>query len=289
LDDAPVLASLLPGFREVRAPLVAGLAWLTVAWLWIDLPSRASAKARGGVKQDLLELGDAAGRPGLVAAALLGAYLIGSLAEAGRRWLIGRRWLRMWLDDRRPDRFVHRGVLTDRGAGSLTQHLDEALRDIASSAHQKGYEDVREALGRRSDDPVADHLHVADWETLIPDLSEEVVRDLPLVRTRLVSDHPEHAAEYDRLQAEGTLRVALAAPLVLFLVTVAVRDSLFWLLGLLAVLALAREGLTRTEEAGDVIVDALLAGIITAPAVDRVRTRVENAPDETRRDRATFA
>jgi hypothetical protein len=131
---------------------------------------------------------------------------------------------------------------------------------------------VREALGRRSDDPVADHLHVADWETLIPDLSEEVVRDLPLVRTRLVSDHPEHAAEYDRLQAEGTLRVALAAPLVLFLVTVAVRDSLFWLLGLLAVLALAREGLTRTEEAGDVIVDALLAGIITAPAVDRVRT-----------------
>jgi hypothetical protein len=38
-----ILASALPGFRDLRAPLTAGYLWLILLWIWLkpDLASRA--------------------------------------------------------------------------------------------------------------------------------------------------------------------------------------------------------------------------------------------------------
>jgi hypothetical protein len=75
------LSQLLPGFRHVRGPLIAGYIWLFVAWLFLadNLPQRHESK----VYLHAFELGDFVGPVGLAVAVSVAAYLIGSLFQAG--------------------------------------------------------------------------------------------------------------------------------------------------------------------------------------------------------------
>jgi hypothetical protein len=73
-----VLASLLPGLREIRAPLAAGYLWLVVAWLVFQDRVETGAAASGSVDA-LLTLKDELGTGGLTAAATFVAYLVGAL------------------------------------------------------------------------------------------------------------------------------------------------------------------------------------------------------------------
>jgi len=75
-----VFSSLLPGFREIRAPLIAGYLWLAVSWLLLseDVPSRHDH----GAFEDLWEIGDAISPIGLAAVASVAAYIVGSLVQA---------------------------------------------------------------------------------------------------------------------------------------------------------------------------------------------------------------
>jgi hypothetical protein len=62
-----VLASLLPGVRELRAPLVAGYVWLLGLWLLLRhaLPEPGRAV---GVYKDLVDLDAWAGKPAILVA-----------------------------------------------------------------------------------------------------------------------------------------------------------------------------------------------------------------------------
>jgi hypothetical protein len=74
------LSQMLPGFRHVRAPLISGYIWLVVAWLLLsdELPRKHDSP----VYRRIYELGEAAGPIALALVASVGAYLIGSLAQA---------------------------------------------------------------------------------------------------------------------------------------------------------------------------------------------------------------
>jgi hypothetical protein len=75
-----MLTSLLPGLRELRAPLAAGYLWLITAW--IALASRIpTPEAASGVLKDIYRLGQAVGKPGVIAAVTFTAYIIGILTE----------------------------------------------------------------------------------------------------------------------------------------------------------------------------------------------------------------
>lgn len=75
-----MLASLLPGLREIRAPLAAGYLWLVVGWLLLHDRVANSWSAPGAVEA-LGELRDAIGVGGVAAAATFLAYLLGALWE----------------------------------------------------------------------------------------------------------------------------------------------------------------------------------------------------------------
>ncbi len=72
------IANLLPGIRELRAPLAAGYIWLLVGWLLLH--DRIPGDGDAPVVSDLYDLADIVGRVGVAAAASLAAYLIGSLS-----------------------------------------------------------------------------------------------------------------------------------------------------------------------------------------------------------------
>lgn len=70
-----MLASILPGIRDLRAPLVAGYTCLISLWLFIAPDGKAPSGDSGyGL---LYRLGQFTGRAGVVAAASVVAYFLG--------------------------------------------------------------------------------------------------------------------------------------------------------------------------------------------------------------------
>lgn len=76
-----VLSNLLPGAREVRAPLAAGYLWLLAIGLALasSLPSRSQAT---GVYDDFYAVGDLLGSVGAALAVSFLAYFVGALSSS---------------------------------------------------------------------------------------------------------------------------------------------------------------------------------------------------------------
>jgi hypothetical protein len=74
-----MLSTLLPGVRELRAPLAAGYILLLAAWIALE-PRIPEAAEATGLVATLYRLNDALSGFGLAAAATFAAYLIGSLS-----------------------------------------------------------------------------------------------------------------------------------------------------------------------------------------------------------------
>lgn len=84
-----MLASLLPGLRDLRIPLVVGYLWLVAIWLWCNDQLPQKAEARGAVA-DLYDLTEVLPAATALAALTFVAYFVGSLVEldiSRLRWL----------------------------------------------------------------------------------------------------------------------------------------------------------------------------------------------------------
>jgi hypothetical protein len=249
-----------------------------MVWLWIDLPTRADVEAHGGARSALLELGDAIGRPGVLAVLAIAAYFTGSLSEEIRRWLVALRPYRQWRGRAYTRHGRFRTLGSKRGEAAIMEYLRQALSQLAAEAHAKGYDDMRAALDLPTDWPVADQIHIGDWEILLPDVARDLFHDTKLLRTRLLATNPALAAEADRFEAESALRLSIVAPASAMLFTLSLQDHLIWIVGYIVVAVLAWQGLQRLHQSADVIADALLAEIVTAPSVDRLAARIRTAP-----------
>jgi hypothetical protein len=74
-----MLANLLPGFRDLRAPLAAGYLWLAAIWVWFAHVLPSSPNEATGFLKRVYELAGAAGRPAIGIALSFTAYLLGVL------------------------------------------------------------------------------------------------------------------------------------------------------------------------------------------------------------------
>jgi hypothetical protein len=77
-----ILASALPGFRDLRAPLIAGYMWLVFLWLLVK-PEIATRPANGTTAA-MYDLAKHAGPIWIGLGVGVAAYLIGSVSQAGR-------------------------------------------------------------------------------------------------------------------------------------------------------------------------------------------------------------
>lgn len=75
-----MLANILPGFRELRTPLIAGYLWLTVVWIAVGgADYHPSGSKLGRAIESLARFG---GRGEVLAAMSLAAYMIGILSTS---------------------------------------------------------------------------------------------------------------------------------------------------------------------------------------------------------------
>jgi hypothetical protein len=138
-----MLTSLLPGLRELRAPLAAGYIWLLAGWIAFE--SRVADRDDATeVLRSLYRLDDALSGVGLFAAATFVAYLVGSLSTTLFSRLLRRLFRASW--------FVNSELsaiepLTDNAVRSLRQLARESRErmEISLALTDKRVSDVLDA------------------------------------------------------------------------------------------------------------------------------------------------
>jgi hypothetical protein len=300
------LTSLLPGVREVRAPLVAGYLWVLFGWLLAD-PAKPEA-VNGDLYDRLGAVSQAVGPVGQAIAASVLAYLLGSVMTSvtvrGVQAFVAR-WRRDHLfrdyysppplDDHgrlsldslalmagigpgqgempgwrgymagpEPDPPLDRAILaiTDRELGEERRKLEAALESLA---RQAGDESIKlEHRSRGAAELVALDVLEGDGmvrrEFVVPRFSAErdLFSEFPILRARLLEQAETIGMQIERIYAEAEFRFAVSPPLVALALLFA-TNNLFWLITLLAPLALVIQGLVFEREGERQVIDALRA------------------------------
>jgi hypothetical protein len=290
-----VLQSLLPGFRHLRAPVVAGYVWLLGFWLLFrKLTTNHLVSAT--VYREVVELANWAGKAATLVAITLVAYLVGTLSIAITKgvnraagllrrtrleWLVPRYWidkrvensLEATVDRRLSDHYLQ----DEQFRNLLTNHLSEC-RNRALVDRRQLYGFARRlpdvaSLERRAlqDDLVRSGL----IDALVNKYQyvESAKEDVSHLAYRLLGKEEQVYAEYDRLRSEGTFRLGLVLPLVFLIVVISYIDSWWLLVGLILPVTFAYLAGASFAEAENGLTATVLSGRVELPSLERIRTR----------------
>ncbi|MFG1659554.1 hypothetical protein ACGFIY_23775 [Micromonospora chersina] len=269
----PILGSLLPGLREVRAPLAAGYLWIAYAWLALrnDVPQRKTAT---GLLADVYDLAAWLGKPGIMVIVGFTAYLIGVVSVGATTYVLRRLSHLALMSRNRADLVLFKLGLSVRGvealksicytsvvlqlqeAGNHAQILSlnpEAAAVVKAFASKLSLEEKRAM--------VAEHVKMDNY-------FEAVADDFQALPVRLMLDSPEAFSTYDRTRTEGEFRGAVVLPITAIALGVYQELTILSLGLLAAALALAVQARQRIVQANDEIAEVLRAsGGKESPAV----------------------
>ena len=302
-----MLTNLLPGLRDLRAPLSAGVVWLFAIWLAVEpgLPPDGQAE---GVLGSVAALKDELSVVGKGAALAFVAYVLGSLAEAVTTGLYGK-WSRFMWDRRYRERVEDINREPERfGAGQESYRREgwaPLPRPVLSdgqleAVHELAQAEIRTArdtlVGRDSREPDQIPISyepsdaVTGWwnftgegemgrdEMMAADLARKTLGEFEQMRTRVLLELPELFSKVDRLQAEAQFRRAVGPALFGLGAVLAWRGPLWSaVLACLAGGVLLIQGRQRQRESNDALVEGLRNGKMASPAIERLRNDVAKA------------
>jgi hypothetical protein len=289
-----MLMNLLPGLRELRAPLASGYLWLISVWLLLsDMGWLPSKRPPGnGVAARLWDLGGLVGATVVLAVFTFVAYLIGSFLEMDPDGRLAARLKPLVLADRRPGYLRNQGPqrsiwfqeasrsLQFRGlvfSGSMADAVvrsisPEAKRDLRDILHQRGklkdleLDELMTPPNGKTD-PVSRYKLAAAYEMATDVIIFQVVQEIQQLASRLLVKNKDLYGKYDRLMAEASVRMNVSIPLTLMLsLAIWLSGLALWLRLALTVVAigfgymLLRQGFLRAMSARDVVVQALTIG-----------------------------
>ncbi len=275
--NSSVLASLLPGLRQVRAPIAAGFVWLVTAWLALADFVPHSSEGATGVFRDIYAIAGVAGEAGISASAGFIAYLLGILSVQVSSALFA---VPTNIRARRGGRVASLQALpppSDQGRRALAETV---VRELVERSSRD--DDLMEMLKQTGIECGARSLKDANvlasmvWVRLnIDRYVDKIVADLPHLPLRLIDDsgRKELFGEFDRRRAEAEFRAAVALPLVGLSVVLAVRVSPWFAFGLVVPAILAVQAHLSAVSAADVLAAAMRAQepAPASPALDEVR------------------
>lgn len=240
-----MLASILPGIRDVRTPLTAGYIWLAFGWMIFgglipgDMGSTSERLAY------LVDFGSFLGAAAALTVISFAAYTLGGLLtfSAGSRPVAA-------IASRIGTKFK---IGTSDSTASQYYRLVEVERE---RVRRKGT-----TIGK---DPRPDP---ADTAAALAQIDHQ--RDVSHLRHHLLVANTELYGEYDRLMAEAEFRINIATP-ILALATVLAIDVAWWwfLVGLCTAGGLLVRGVVRLAQARVTIMNAAVNKVFKHPAVD---------------------
>jgi hypothetical protein len=270
-----VLASLLPGVRELRAPLASGYLWIAFIWALGRDDLRSLAKSpttgRAGALHRFVELQPVFRGVGITIAASVVAYVLGSLMIA-----LGNSALAPGISLART-RVVEASDSAQRRVARQIAGIPPAAQRVLTEWAEVEFEGLhsgvefrvaRQIYGRdsiRADDrPEIDRQLARVWRSEPPFTADGLVRQVldhqALVKTQLLALTPGLHGVIDRRDSEATFRLALAAPvlaLAAWLGTQASQPGWIWLSGTIVAALLLVHGLVLRGEATEAMALAL--------------------------------
>jgi hypothetical protein len=289
---AAMLTNLLPGVRQLRAPLAAGYLWLFALWLVLEpaLPTETEAQ---GLAASIYRLGDLVTAFGLAVVVSFAAYLIGSLSVSLVSWpsprtlsIPGRR-TRSWSSPLSP----HAETALSDMAGSIGTELQGVISkvglDVGEFLDQNGIPSPPADLDSKISYRAKPRLRRKDRAFIGPGAAEPADYEA-LDRNRI-------ATAVDRFRAETEFRIALELPLLVLGIVIGLRAGWPWLAvsilvsGALCV-ALFADAVKVQRRANDLLVDVLIDDRVLSPTVERLRKRAKQlAAPKSAADRADEA
>ena len=264
-----MLANVLPGIREIRAPLAAGYLWLLCGWLIFDLPS---GNELDGPVREVVELAQRVPDSAVAIALSFAAYLIGSLSEdlftRLLRTLPAARQLSVEPVSRRQD------LSGPAAATPSGEAASPIATNITSAQNPEG--ELREST---SLPPTRAHLQDQLGSPPVP--AQQAIE-----QGAVQQEIARLGNSIERLESEDTLRLALLPPLAVLATYLMIAQNLLWGLTLVCVPAflaqiksrqgrISRETATREELIQTAKLAAARALAFGRPqSVDKARVRV---------------
>ena len=279
-----MLTSVMPGLRELRAPLAAGYIWLV--WAWVVFADAIPSKEE--VTEPLnrvYALEPVVSDLGRAVVASVAAYIVASIV------IDVQGELPSWLG--RPTSFA----VTDAGGRVLDslfprskapsrENLLRAKRRLSGRGHLPLRQSRHYRIYYSSDPanrPPPDNGTLAVLEQFHGNqrrnraVSAWIQSNREVAKTRLLDfSEPLHSA-VDRPDAEATFRMALWPPLVALAIYLAVTVSWWWIAALVLPAMLAWQWISLRKRANDALVTAIAArSELSEPFVDAVQASVES-------------
>jgi hypothetical protein len=264
-----ILASALPGFRDLRAPLIAGYLWLIFLWILIepDIHKRPTNEVAGAV----YDLAKEAGPIWIGLGVGVAAYLIGSVSQALSP-MIGHKALpeiaeAVWGLVPRPGR---KRLVPIPEFNLMQPYLDEAERKVGGA-----YGSPRRKV------PNPEYLRVMEYANAV---SRRLNAELNLPAMLLLTEpgrepDPQLFSEADRLKAERELRLAVVPPLCALVIFLGWNQSSWWWFALILVAVLLWQGHSRNLAFRSLMFGALERGLARSSSIDEFKRWVEALPE----------
>ena len=287
--------NLLPGLRELRAPLASGYLWLASLWLVLSREGWIPAKRPPGNGEvaRLWDLGGTLGKTIALAALTFIAYLIGSFLEMDPDGATASAIVNLkWLNFPNPE-YV---VLTDAEhpndmaiASHVSRSLSrEARNDILDLLQQKGRIGERTQYDEHNDEEWFDFIEEnGKWQIAADRIIYKVITEMRQLASRLLTKNKDLYGRYDRFVAEAAVRINVSIPLTLLLTLAIWLSGLpTWLQSLLTIavlvlgIMLLRQGFRRMVSARDVIAQALVIEEIYSRYIDNQGSATDGPSDE---------
>lgn len=253
-----ILASALPGFRDLRAPLTAGYLWLILLWLVVkpDIKVRPANKIAASVYDLAVAVGPI--WTGLAIGA--GAYLLGSISQELSPWLA--RVVRLCSD-----------TWNSRIGGRVTSP--------PGPVHKYGPKTFQLARDYGPQDEEGENIILETEEHIRRNTAAQkgVEMEIQLPATLLLGKEPQVFSEADRLKAEGQFRLALIPPLVLLTVFLTWNESCWWVMGFAPAAIFLWQSYRKDIEYRNLMYAAIETGAITSKSLDEYIKWVDDIPN----------
>ncbi|WP_142270984.1 hypothetical protein [Mycobacterium sp. AT1] len=260
-----ILASALPGFRDLRAPLTAGYLWLV--FLWIVLKPDLTIRPTNDIAGAIYDLGKSAGPIWIGLAIGIVAYLVGAVSQSVSpmiEWAIDKVWqgayryamVRTVNPDGTPNKRLPR-IFINYGRDPLDKLCDIARNRMYAYAYK--YPD---GTTPNYEEEVEDQARAA---------RESLDEEIKLPATLLLNQEPQLFTEADRLKAESQFRLAICPPLAVVAVFVASTTSLLWFLSFVPILLLLWQSHTRNLEYRYLMLGAVQRNLLESESIEEFK------------------
>jgi hypothetical protein len=280
-----MLASLLPGLRDLRTPLATGYLWLIAIWLLLhDRLPKTVDQATGPIRS-LYQLGALAGTTASLAAVSFLAYILGSMLLLNLSSHLDPYILEPKIGIANlpiPARTVAavrgyglRGGLNYTSGRLMYRQLETFTRArVRESTRFKVMKELHSSvLGRPAD--------MTSIEALTYQYVKQIVREFRAVGIQLQAKNRDLWDTYDRRTSEAQFRFGISPPLALCIALIAwqSRDPR-WLVLLVVPLYLSVLGTRETAEAASTLVQSIVLKRVEPPVLERLSETVAKQKEE---------